>query len=203
MYPVFHLLIQQILIECQPSASSGEESGNELRKGTVGGAGERASGHLGWAAGGRVRRQGQGQAPSLSPVQPQLADAGAVATAGSGVAKLRHSYVTENQEGRETEEGGAGGPPSQTELGQRPVSCQQLVTPRNVPPWLMGWDELFLTCKKSWETVPESPRSHRRREMKRGRHPRASPARPPAVTSSCVISCHFPGPTSACPWASL
>lgn len=68
MYPVFHLFIRQILIERQLSASSGEKSGNELRKGIAGGG--RASGHLGWAAGGGVSRQRQGQASGFPLCNP-------------------------------------------------------------------------------------------------------------------------------------
>lgn len=54
-------------------------------------------GHLGWAARGGVSGQRKGQAPGPSPPL-QLADAGAVVTVGSRVAKFHHSYVTASQE---------------------------------------------------------------------------------------------------------
>lgn len=80
----------------------------------------------GWADRGGVSGQRQGQAPGPSPPL-QLADAGAVVTVGSWVAKLHHSYVTVSQEGGEAKGeagGGVGGEAShQTELGHPHVYC--------------------------------------------------------------------------------
>lgn len=81
-----------------------------MRKGIAGGAGERAPGHLAGlpAEGSAGRGRGRPQAPPLPPPL-QLADAGAVVTVGSWVAKLHHSYVTASQAGGEAkgEPGGA------------------------------------------------------------------------------------------------